>query len=78
MFVLFFCLSLGAAALLFSPSLPLEKLIEKSLSTIFLYVLTPEGQGTEFSFRQTCPAGQVLPKIHLSIRKINWSENEKT
>ena len=28
------------------------------------------GQGSKFSFRQTCPAGQVLPKIHSSLRKI--------
>ena len=27
-------------------------------------------QGSKFSFRQTCPAGQVLPKIHSSLRKI--------
>ena len=30
-----------------------------------------ELQGSKFSFRQTCPAGQVLPKTHLSLRKIN-------
>ena len=29
-----------------------------------------EIQGSKFSFRQTCPAGQVLPKIHSSLRKI--------
>ena len=29
-----------------------------------------KSQGSKFSFRQTCPAGQVLPKIHSSLRKI--------
>ena len=28
-------------------------------------------QGSKFSFKQTCPAGQVLPKTHSSLRKIN-------
>ena len=28
-------------------------------------------QGSKFSFRQTCPAGQVLPKTHSSLQKIN-------
>ena len=64
-FFIYFCMEIPVNSVVDPDQMPHSVAPDQGLHCMYN---TP--QGSKISFRQTCPAGQVLPKIHSSLRKI--------